>query len=220
MNVDQPQENNSLILTDIEFAYPGSAAPQLSQFSMRVEHGSCTALIGPSGCAKTTVLRIIAGLEIPASGSVVLGEKILSAKGVFISPEERNIGLVFQDYALFPHLTVSANVAYGLHKIARSERKERINEVLALVGLTDYKKRYPYQLSGGQQQRVALARALAPRPSFLLLDEPFSNLDAELRVTMRNEIKILLNKANITSLLVTHDIADARVLADTIVEMQ
>ncbi|WKD59537.1 ABC transporter ATP-binding protein [Corynebacterium caspium] len=208
-----------LKLQDIAFSYPRSKTRQLDGFNLEVEAGSCTALVGPSGCAKTTVLRLIAGLERPLEGEILLDGQVLAKQGRFIEPEQRDIGLIFQDYALFPHMSVLKNVLYGLAKLPRKERLSRAQEALELVGMTDFKKRFPWQLSGGQQQRVAVARALAPRPRLLLLDEPFSNLDADLRAHVRKEIKEILTTANMTSVLVTHDEADAKALADKTVAM-
>lgn len=145
---------------------------------------------------------------------------MLSDTRCFVEAEHRNIGMIFQDYALFPHMTVEKNIAYGLIGVPRSERKERVDEVLQLVGIGGYQNRYPYQLSGGQQQRVAVARALAPKPEVLLLDEPFSHLDTHLRQNVREEIKLLLQAAKVTSVLVTHDYDDAETLADNIVQMK
>ncbi|MBN9644345.1 ABC transporter ATP-binding protein [Corynebacterium mendelii] len=206
-------------LSNIVFSYPGSATRQLDGFSVVVPSGKCTALLGPSGCAKTTVLRLIAGLEKPVSGTITMGGKVLADRGHFIEPEHRAIGMIFQDYALFPHMTVEKNVAYGLTGMPRSRVKERVGQVLELVGMADYLTRYPYQLSGGQQQRIAVARALAPDPEVLLLDEPFSNLDTNLRASVRQEIKSLLVSAGVTSVLVTHDEEDAAVLAENTVRM-
>lgn len=180
-----------------------------------VEAGATLALLGPSGCGKTTLLRIIAGLERPDEGTVTVGDRLLSAPTEFVAPERRRVGMVFQDWALFPHLSVARNVGFGL---ARAERREspRIDEALDLVGLAGLGDRMPSTLSGGQQQRVALARAIAPRPSVLLLDEPFSNLDASLRARVRTEIHQLLVGLGITTIFVTHDQDEAFVLGDRV----
>ena len=169
-----------------------SSTAVLAGVDLSVPAGSTLALLGPSGCGKTTLLRIVAGLETPDSGTVTLDDQVLSGPGVFVAPERRRIGMVFQDWALFPHLSVGRNVGFGL---PRGERKEspRISEALAMVGLAGLDNRSPATLSGGQQQRVALARALAPRPTMLLLDEPFSNLDASLRGQVRGEVHGLLS---------------------------
>ncbi len=211
---------SSIQLVDVTFRYPHASQDQLANFNLEVAPGSCTALLGPSGCAKTTVLRLIAGLERPASGEVRIGDACVASSTSFQAPEARGIGLVFQDYALFPHMTVQRNVEYGLRGMSREQRKQRLAETLDMVGLSELASRYPHQLSGGQQQRVALARALAPRPKVLLLDEPFSNLDANLREQVRQEVRELLQRAGVTSVLVTHDSADAQALASDIVYMQ
>ena len=194
------------------------AVEVLRGVSLDVPAGSMCALLGPSGSGKTTLLRVIAGLETAAAGSITLDERILTGDGVFVRPEKRRIGMVFQDWALFPHLTVGQNVAFGLDRSAAS--KARVDDVLAMVGLDAFAGRAPGTLSGGQQQRVALARALAPRPEVLLLDEPFSNLDVALRVRVRNEVHRLLVAAGVTSVFVTHDQQEAFVLGDQVVVMR
>lgn len=181
-----------------------------------VSPGNTVALLGPSGCGKTTLLRTIAGLEKIDAGRIELDGRPLSAPGVEIPPERRGVGMVFQDWALFPHLTVAENVAYGLDKAERS----RVREVLELVGLEGLENRMPSTLSGGQQQRVAVARAIAPRPQVLLFDEPFSNLDADLRAKVRREVRRLLAELKITSLFVTHDQEEAFVVGDEVAVMR
>ncbi len=185
--------------------------------TLALGRGECLALLGPSGCGKTTVLRLIAGLERPDSGSIAINGRVVSADGVFVPPHQRRAGLVFQDYALFPHMTVAQNIAYGLGR--RSDRQERVGAMMALVGLDGLDGRYPHELSGGQQQRVALARALAPRPDILLLDEPFSNLDVALRRQVREEVQRILREAGVSAILVTHDQEEAMSLGDRIVLM-
>jgi iron(III) transport system ATP-binding protein len=193
------------------------STPVLRDVDLVVERGSTMALLGPSGCGKTTLLRSIAGLERPDAGSVVLEGTTVSDDRTDLPPERRRIGMVFQDWALFPHLTVGANVGYGL---SREERRSgRVEESLELVGLDGYGDRMPSTLSGGQQQRVALARALAPRPSAILLDEPFSNLDTSLRVQVRTEVHALLAELGITTVFVTHDQEEAFVLGDQVAVM-
>jgi iron(III) transport system ATP-binding protein len=182
-----------------------------------VPEGGICALLGPSGCGKTTVLRLVAGFERPDGGEVRGGERLLAGPGAFVAPERRRIGMVFQDYALFPHLTVAGNVAYGLGR--RERRSARVQELLALVGLDGLGDRRPEQLSGGQQQRVALARALAATPSVVLLDEPFSGLDAALRAQVRHEVRSIILAAGVTALFVTHDQEEALSLADTVAVM-
>jgi iron(III) transport system ATP-binding protein len=202
-----------IIFSNIHKKYPNNTDFALQDISLEVERGSLVALTGESGCGKTTLLRIIAGLEVPTSGEIHIAQQTVVGKGVFVKPEKRKVGMVFQDYALFPHLTVAENVAYGL---TIGEKKSRVQQMLALVGLVGYEKRYPHQLSGGQQQRVALARALAPQPQVLLLDEPFSNLDELLREQLRDEICQIIRQTGITAILVTHDTKDAIITADKI----
>jgi iron(III) transport system ATP-binding protein len=182
-------------------------------FSLRVEQGATVALLGPSGCGKTTTLRLIAGFERPDAGTIVVGDRTLAAADVFVPPEKRRIGVVFQDYALFPHYDVAGNVAYAL---GRGADRDRIREVLDLVGLGAVGERSVNELSGGQQQRVALARALAPAPGLILLDEPFSNLDASLRAKVRGEVREILDAQGVTSIFVTHDQEEALSVADTV----
>jgi iron(III) transport system ATP-binding protein len=192
----------------------------VSDVSFTLQAGTITAILGPSGCGKTTTLRLIAGFERPDSGSVTLGGRVLSADGVDVPPEAREIGFVFQDYALFPHLTVLQNVTFGLSKLPAPRRLAVARDVLALVGLSIFEQRYPHQLSGGQQQRVALARALAPKPKLVLLDEPFSSLDAGLREATRGEVREILRQANATALLVTHDQEEAMTFADALLVLR
>jgi iron(III) transport system ATP-binding protein len=186
---------------------------------LEVPRGSLTALLGPSGCGKTTVLRMIAGLLDPDAGTIDVDGRRVTGPDVAIAPERRNIGMVFQDYALFPHLSVARNVGYGLSSLSRQERRTRTQEALELVGLTGLGDRLPTALSGGQQQRVALARALAPRPDLILLDEPFSNLDAALRATVREDVRAILRAADQTAVFVTHDQEEALSLADEVAVM-
>ena len=192
-----------LELHDIECRYGGDAA--VAGFSCTIDEGELCCLIGPSGCGKTTVLRAIAGFEPLHAGRIVFAGRVLSAAGRRVPPEERDIGLVFQDYALFPHMTVRANVGFGLHRLALAKRRRAVDELLDLVRLRGEAQRYPHELSGGQQQRTALARALATRPRLLLLDEPFSNLDAGLRRELNLELKGVLEARRTAALLVTHD---------------
>ena len=182
--------------------------------SFDAERGAFLALLGPSGCGKTTTLRLIAGFERPDSGRIAVGGRVVAAPGTFVPPERRQVGMVFQDYALFPHLDVARNVGYGLS--GRAGRADRVREMLELVGLAELGARMPHELSGGQQQRVALARALAPKPEVLLLDEPFSNLDAALRARVRAEVREILRTAGATAIFVTHDREEALSLADRV----
>jgi iron(III) transport system ATP-binding protein len=207
----------AVTVTGVSKAFAGT--PVLRGVSVAVAPGSMVALLGPSGCGKTTLLRIVAGLEIPDAGEVRVGDRLLSGPSVQVPPEKRRVGMVFQDWALFPHLTVARNVAYGLPKVDRAERGRRVAAALELVGLTGLGDRLPGTLSGGQQQRVALARALAPQPSVLLLDEPFSNLDTSLRVQVRTEVHRLLVGLGVTTVFVTHDQEEAFVLGDEVAVM-
>jgi len=184
---------------------------------LTVEAGTVCSLLGPSGCGKTTVLRLIAGFERPDAGTIEVGGRLLAGPGAQIAPEKRRVGMVFQDYALFPHYDVAGNVAYGL---GRGGSRERVAEVLELVGLSAVAGRHPHELSGGQQQRVALARALAPTPEVILLDEPFSNLDASLRGRVRREVREILEAAGVTALFVTHDQDEALSLGDSVAVMR
>ena len=184
--------------------------------SFSVEAGSIACLLGPSACGKTTLLRCIAGFEDIAAGEIRVQGRTVSTSGRRLPPEQRQIGMVFQDYALFPHLSVAANVGFGLAGLAASERQSRVGELLATVGLGGQGDRYPHELSGGQQQRVALARALAPRPQLILLDEPFSNLDVDLRERLSLEVRDILKSQGITAVLVTHDQHEAFAMADEV----
>ncbi len=175
--------------------------------NLSVAQGEILALVGPSGCGKTTALRLIAGFDQPDAGTVTLHGQVVGRPGNGLSPEKRRVGMVFQEGALFPHLTVEQNIAYGLPKSA--QRSGKVDQVLGLVGLTDLRRRMPYELSGGQQQRVALARALAPNPDILLLDEPFSNLDPKLREQVRRDVLDILRSSHITTVFVTHDQEEA-----------
>jgi iron(III) transport system ATP-binding protein len=184
--------------------------------SLRLAKGSIGCLLGPSGCGKTTALRCIAGFEPVDVGVIRAHGRVLASKDFHSPPESRQIGMVFQDYALFPHLTVLDNVAFGLHRLDRSKRQRRAQEILETVGLAEHRSHYPHQLSGGQQQRVALARALAPEPEIVLLDEPFSSLDVELRERLSIEVRSVLKTLNTTALLVTHDQQEAFAVADVV----
>jgi iron(III) transport system ATP-binding protein len=183
---------------------------------MRVQPGEIVCLLGPSGCGKTTVLRTIAGFHPLHGGEILIGGRRVSAPGHLLPPEKRHLGVVFQDYALFPHLTVEDNVAFGLRGIERAERTQRVRAIVEVVGLGGMERRYPHELSGGQQQRVALARALAPGPDLILLDEPFSNLDVELRERLSEEVREILRRQNMTAIIVTHDQHEAFALGDQV----
>ncbi|PIM89128.1 polyamine ABC transporter ATP-binding protein [Fusobacterium animalis] len=191
----------------------------LQEFNQKFEDGEFITLLGPSGCGKTTMLRLIAGFEKPSSGEIYIGNKLVSSEKEFLPPEKRGIGMVFQSYAVWPHMNVFDNIAYPLkiQKINKNEIEERVNQVLKIVHLEQYKDRFPSELSGGQQQRVALGRALVAQPEILLLDEPLSNLDAKLREEMRYEIKEITKKLKITVIYVTHDQIEAMTMSDRIV---
>ena len=188
----------------------------LQGFGFDLAAGEIACLLGHSGCGKTTALRAVAGFEQPERGRIALQGRTLSDGRLFVPPHLRRIGMVFQDYALFPHLNVADNIAFGLSGHSAEARKARVAELLSLIGLPDYGGHYPHQLSGGQQQRVALARALAPKPELVLLDEPFSNLDADLRTRLSKEVRSLLKQEKTSALLVTHDQQEAFAMADKI----
>lgn len=203
-----------LSLTNVSVAYQKMDAVQNVTFELDVGQIGC--LLGPSGCGKTSLLRAIAGFEQVTTGQISLRKQLVSAKGRHMAPENRLVAVVFQDYALFPHLTVEQNIAFGLHKQSPTQKRQRVTELLMLVGLPGYNNRYPHALSGGQQQRVALARAMAAKPDLLLLDEPFSSLDAELRDELAKELRVILKHEKTTALMVTHDQHEAFAMADVI----
>jgi len=203
-------------VTQLQVHYPGRKAAAVEGVSLRLAAGEMGVLIGPSGCGKSTLLRAIAGLEPVSAGTIRIELQTVSSPREHIAPEQRRVGMVFQDYALFPHMDVATNVGFGLHGWARAKRQARIDEVLTLVGLSAAARSLPHQLSGGQQQRVALARALAPQPQLLLLDEPFSNLDVDLRERLAHEVRAILKQAQTTALFVTHDQMEAFALGDVI----
>ena len=209
-----------LALDHVRIRYPGapSGRAAVDDVSLSLAAGQIGVLIGPSGCGKTSLLRAVAGLERLDGGSIAVEREPLSdaPRGLHVAPEARRIGMVFQDYALFPHLTVADNVAFGVRHLPRREREQRVHEVLELVGLEHAARRAPHQLSGGQQQRIALARALAPRPRLLLLDEPFSSLDVDLRDRLAHDIRGILKQTGTTALFVTHDQMEAFVVGDVI----
>ncbi|MFC2946876.1 ABC transporter ATP-binding protein [Virgibacillus sediminis] len=204
-------------IQDLHFKYPNARELSIDAFNLTINEGEITTILGESGSGKSTLLRLIAGLEMPIKGKIMVGKDCMCSQLKFVQPEKRGIGMVFQDYALFPHMTLEENIKFGLLKWPRKEKQIRVKEVIDLVDLKGYEKRYPYELSGGQQQRVALARALAPRPKLLLFDEPFSNLDADLQIKIREELRVILKTAGVTSIFVTHDQDDAQALADKIV---
>ncbi len=203
-----------LDINSVSIAYGDNVV--VGDVSMRLKDGQIGCLLGPSGCGKTTLLRAIAGFEPVVSGDIAIRDTLMSKAGLMTAVQERNVGLVFQDFALFPHLSVADNVAFGLKHLPNPQRKDRVNDVLQLVALSEYAQSFPHRLSGGQQQRVALARAIAPRPQLLLLDEPFSSLDTQLRLQLASDVRQILKKENMTALLVTHDQEEAFAFADTI----
>lgn len=207
-------------ISQLSFRYTGVQEYVLKDFSLNVEHGELVGILGQSGCGKSTLLRLIAGLEMPTAGSIQIKDTIMVDASTFVQPEQRGVGMVFQDYALFPHLTVEQNIQFGLHRMSRKQRADRVSEMLELVRLQDFRKRYPHELSGGQQQRAAFARAVAPAPAVLLMDEPFSNIDSEMKREIRVELKRMLQESNTTAILVTHDIEDANTVCDRIVQIE
>lgn len=207
-----------LELDHLSIAYdtPNGLKPVVRDLSLSLPAGQIGCLLGASGCGKTTVLRAIAGFEPLRGGQISLGDRVLSSATSQVVPEQRNVGMMFQDYALFPHLTVAQNVAFGLRRQPRAEQNRRVTEMLELVGLAHVAQNYPHEISGGQQQRVALARALAPSPELLLLDEPFSNLDVDTRERLAFEVREILTATGHTAILVTHNQAEAFAIADRI----
>ncbi len=205
---------SKLVLRDISHAYGNVQV--LKNISLSIEPGQMMCLLGPSGSGKTTLLRIVAGIEQQDSGSVLFDDRKIAGSEIFLPPEKRGIGLVFQDYALFPHLTILDNVKFGLNKQSARDAENQARQVIARVGLEQLAKAYPHELSGGEQQRVALARALAPRPGILLMDEPFSGLDARLRESVRDETLTILRESRATAIMVTHDPEEALRMGDRI----
>lgn len=214
MNISSPPGAHQLSLSKLHHRFDDQ--PVLKDISLELAAGEVLCLVGPSGCGKSTLLRLIAGLERVQAGQISIDSEVIASPALHQLPEQRDIGLVFQDFALFPHLSLQDNVAFGLSQAPRSERKNLALAMLGRVGLAERAEDFPHQLSGGQQQRVALARALAPRPRLLLLDEPFSNLDVRLRHRMRLDTLHLLKTSGIASILVTHDPDDAMFMADRI----
>jgi len=214
MKYDEHLMTALLELQQITCKYRGQTI--VRGLDLHVNKGDLFCLLGPSGCGKTTVLRAIAGFEPVYSGKILLGDQVISSPHYALPPEKRRIGMVFQDYALFPHMNVCCNVAFGLHDLSKPERKRVANEMLDVVGLGGFGHRYIHELSGGQQQRVALARALAPKPELILLDEPFSNLDIEMREHLSQEVRQILKSQGTTGILVTHDQMEAFAVGDQI----
>ena len=206
-----------LEVKQLDFAYGRNQI--VFKFDFSLEESQIGCLLGPSGCGKTTVLRAIAGFENPTKGEIVLNGNKLNGSKIFVEPEKRQIGMVFQDIALFPHLSVESNIQFGIRSLPQNQRDKRSNELLDLVGMSQFKKTYPHELSGGQQQRIALARAIAPKPSLLLMDEPLSSLDEELREQLAREIRLILQQEKISAILVTHDQNEAFAVGDHICVM-
>ena len=204
-----------LVVNEISTGYEKGRAV-VEDISFTLKEGELGCLLGPSGCGKTTILRAISGFQELSTGSISLDGITLSEPGKAVEPEKRRVGMVFQDHVLFPHLSIAKNIDFGLSRQPETERRKKINSMLDLVGMADYADKYPHELSGGQSQRVALARAIAPQPKLLLMDEPFSNLDAELRESLGYEIQALLKEFEITAIMVTHDQHDAFALGDQI----
>jgi iron(III) transport system ATP-binding protein len=212
-----PDARTVLELDGVSKRYEDTAV--IEDLSLSVREGELLTLLGPSGCGKTTTLRLIAGLERPSEGIVSLEGEPVAGEERFLPPERRDVGVVFQEFALFPHLTARENIAFGIEDLPKSSRERRVDELLELVGLNAHGEKYPEELSGGQQQRVALARSLAPEPRLLLLDEPFSNLDVDLRVEMREEVRRILKEAGVTAVSVTHDQEEAMSISDRVAVM-
>ncbi len=219
LRLDDPNDRPVISLRGLTRRFPGAARAAVDGLSLALQPGEILALLGPSGCGKTTTLRLAAGFEPPDRGEIRIDGELVARAGWALPPERRRLGMVFQDLALFPHLTVAENIAFGLKGLGRAARAARVAELLALVELADYGARYPHQLSGGQQQRVALARALAPRPRALLMDEPFSTLDAATRAGVRGEVIDILRHESVAALLVTHDQDEALTVADRVAVM-
>lgn len=209
----------ALRLENIHVAYSGGRHRVLNGFSLAIRKGELTCLLGASGCGKTTVLRAIAGFERVIEGNIYIASQQVAGHRLHLPPEKRQTGMVFQEYALFPHLTAEENVAFGLRRLPRDQQSKRVDELLKMVELSSHARHYPHQLSGGQQQRIALARALAPRPQILLLDEPFSSLDSRTRERIGLEVRDILREAGQTALMVTHSEAEARMMGGQIVEV-
>ncbi|MFG6443260.1 ABC transporter ATP-binding protein [Roseateles sp. LKC17W] len=212
----------ALHIADLTLGYDGREGfkPVVDGLSLSLEAGRIGCLLGPSGCGKSTLLRAIAGFEHARRGEIHIGGELMSSPKAHVPPERRHVGLMFQDYALFPHLTAAQNVGFGLRRWPAAERDARVAEMLALVGLADLGRRHPHELSGGQQQRIALARALATKPALLLLDEPFSSLDGDARERLTVEVSDMLRAAAQTALLVTHNAAEGARFADFMGSMQ
>lgn len=212
-----PSPNNALVFDAISYRYDKEWV--LKSLFLNIGAGEIVCLLGPSGCGKTTALRIAAGLEVPSTGSVWVHNQIVAGDGQFVQPENRHVGLVFQDYALFPHLTVAGNIDFSLNGFDIKNKTAVIDQILADVGMLSYRDSYPNALSGGQQQRIALARVLVRKPQLILMDEPFSGLDARLRDKIRDQTLHVLKQNGVATLMVTHDAEEAMYMADRIIVM-
>ncbi len=210
---------NSIAIKCTNITKEFGAIKAVDHLDFAIPHGQIFSLLGPSGCGKTSALRLIAGFERPDEGEIWIGDKLVTGPSTFVPPERRGVGMVFQDYALFPHLTVAQNVAFGLHGFKDGDKQSRLKEVIHLARLDQMENRYPHQLSGGQQQRVALARALAAKPVAVFLDEPFSNLDTALRQELRQEVRDILSASETTAIFVTHDQEEALFMGDLVAVM-
>ncbi|QCT03750.1 ABC transporter ATP-binding protein [Paenibacillus algicola] len=206
-------------IEQLTFSYARAMKPVIQELSLVVEQGEIVGIVGSSGNGKSTLLRLIAGLEAPDSGVIRINGVQVNGAHTFVQPEHRGVGMVSQDYALFPHMNVRSNIAFGLHKQSRKERAQRVAELLELIRMEGFEDRYPHELSGGQQQRVALARTMAPRPNVVLMDEPFSSLDAELKHSIRRELRDIVKAAQMTCLFVTHDQADVEAMSDRYIRL-
>jgi iron(III) transport system ATP-binding protein len=203
----------------LSFASNDADVSVLKRYSLTLQAGETVCILGPSGCGKSSLLRVIAGFETIDAGAIYLNDTLLSSATHTVAPEHRRVGFMFQDYALFPHLNVAQNIGFGLKKLSAEAREQQVQALLKLVDLEPYAKRFPHELSGGQQQRAALARALAPKPDILLLDEPFSNLDADTRERLIFELRTILKQTGVTTLMVTHSHSEAVALGDRIERM-
>jgi iron(III) transport system ATP-binding protein len=203
----------------LSFASNDADVSVLKRYSLTLQAGETVCILGPSGCGKSSLLRVIAGFETIDAGAIYLNDTLLSSATHTVAPEHRRVGFMFQDYALFPHLNVAQNIGFGLKKLSAEARAQQVQALLKLVDLEPYAKRFPHELSGGQQQRAALARALAPKPDILLLDEPFSNLDADTRERLIVELRSILKQTGVTTLMVTHSHSEAVALGDRIERM-
>lgn len=208
-----------LKLESLYFKYPNQKEGVIENFSMELEKGEIVALLGNSGSGKSTILRLIAGLEIPNAGTLNINQEKIFDEKLNMAPQERGVGMIFQDYSLFPHLNVLQNVAFGIKGKRKREKEKIAMDYLRMVQLDEHSEKYPSECSGGQQQRIAIARALAAEPNILLLDEPFSNLNEDLRMSVRKEIKDLLKKCNMSAILVTHDHNDVDAVADRVIRI-